>query len=180
MVKRDFIKNVILIVLLFLQGFVLYTWVIGHVSITSDMQNSYLHEADWVTFVRNARLNHGDFILYRHEGKEYVSRVIALEDEKVTYMDDVLYRDEMIVPEKYLNLPDSQETYTDDFTLETLTDGAYDQIPKGHYLVLNDVRTNRQDSRRFGLIPQKEVIGRLTLRVLPLDDFGFIETGLAQ
>ncbi|WP_238599015.1 S26 family signal peptidase, partial [Streptococcus suis] len=89
------------------------------VTITPEMANSYLKENDFIMTVRNVRPIHGDFILYNHEGKEYVSRVIALENETVTYMDDVLYRNDIIVTENYLKTPHSQESYTDDFTLET-------------------------------------------------------------
>ena len=49
-----------------------------------------------------------------------------------------------------------------------------------YFLVLNDNRTNKDDSRTFGLIPKKNVIGRLTFRISPLSDFGFIKTGLVN
>ncbi|MFX3795642.1 S26 family signal peptidase, partial [Streptococcus suis] len=75
--------------------------------------------------VRNVRPILGDFILYNHEGKEYVSRVIALENETVTYMDDVIYRNDIIITENYLKTHHSQESYTYDFKLETLTNGNY-------------------------------------------------------
>ncbi|MFX3864275.1 S26 family signal peptidase, partial [Streptococcus suis] len=50
----------------------------------------------------------------------------------------------------------------------------------GHYLVLNDVRTNQQDSRSFGLIYSEAIVGRLTFRISQLSEFGFIKTGLVQ
>ncbi|WP_156018128.1 signal peptidase I [Streptococcus ruminantium] len=180
MVKRDLIKQVSLFILLILGIIGLRLWLFEPVTITAEMANNYLKKNDFIVTARNVRLHHGDFILYKHEGKEYVSRVIAIENESVTYMDDVLYRNNMIVPENYLKTPHSQESYTEDFTLGTLTGGKYDVIPKGQYLVLNDVRTNRKDSRSFGLIAGKDIIGRLTFRVSPLSEFGFIKTGLVR
>ncbi|MBM7153643.1 signal peptidase I [Streptococcus suis] len=180
MVKRDLIKQISLLVLLILGIIGLRFWLLEPVTITPEMANSYLKENDFIMTVRNVRPIHGDFILYNHEGKEYVSRVIALENETVIYMDDVLYRNDIIVTENYLKTPHSQESYTDDFTLETLTNGKYNVIPEGHYLVLNDVRTNQQDSRSFGLISSEAIVGRLTFRISPLSEFGFIKTGLVQ
>ncbi|HEM5311120.1 TPA: signal peptidase I [Streptococcus suis] len=180
MVKRDLIKQISLLVLLILGIIGLRFWLLEPVTITPEMANSYLKENDFIMTVRNVRPIHGDFILYNHEGKEYVSRVIAIEDETVTYMDDVLYRDNVIVTESYLKAPHTQESYTDDFSIATLTNGQYESIPKDYFLVLNDNRTNHLDSRSFGLIAEKDIIGRLTFRLSPLKEFGFIKTGLVQ
>ncbi|HFR3537561.1 TPA: signal peptidase I [Streptococcus suis] len=180
MVKRDLVKQISLVILLILGLIGLRVWFFEPVTITSQMANDYIKEGDFIVTVRKADLTHGDFVLYKHEGKEYVSRIIAIEDETVTYMDDVLYKNDVIVSENYLHTPSSQESYTEDFNLTTLTGGQHISIPKKHYLVLNDVRTNRQDSRSFGLIAEKHIIGRLTFRLSPLSEFGFIKTGLVQ
>lgn len=180
MVKRDLVKQISLVILLILGVIGLRVWFFEPVTITSQMANDYIKEGDFIVTVRNANLTHGDFILYKHDGKEYVSRVIAVTDETVTYMDDVLYRDNAIVTESYLKTPHSQESYTEDFTIATLTNGEYETVPANHFLVLNDNRTNHLDSRSFGLIAEKDIIGRLTFRLSPLREFGFIKTGLVQ
>lgn len=180
MVKRDLVKQISLLILLILGLIGLRVWFFEPVTINSQMANDYIKEGDFIVTVRKADLTYGDFVLYRHEGKEYVSRVIAMDNETVTYMDDVLYRDNLIVTESYLNKPHAQESYTEDFTIATLTNGQFESIPKDYILVLNDNRTNHQDSRSFGLIAEKDVIGRLTFRLSPLKEFGFIKTGLVQ
>lgn len=180
MVKRDLVKQISLVILLILGLIGLRVWFFEPVTIASQMANDYIKEGDFIVTVRNAKLTHGDFILYKHDGKEYVSRVIAVTDETVTYMDDVLYRDNVIVTESYLKASHTQESYTEDFTIATLTNGQFESVPKDFILVLNDNRTNHQDSRSFGLIAEKDVIGRLTFRLSPLREFGFIKTGLVQ
>ncbi|HEM6308630.1 TPA: signal peptidase I [Streptococcus suis] len=180
MVKRDLVKQISLVILLIFGLIGLRVWFFEPVTITSQMANDYIKEGDFIVTVRKADLTHGDFVLYRHEGREYVSRIIAIEDETVTYMDDVLYRDNVIVTESYLKAPHTQESYTDDFSIATLTNGQFESIPKDYILVLNDNRTNHQDSRSFGLIAENDIIGRLTFRISPLKEFGFIKTGLVQ
>ncbi len=178
MVKRDLWKQLLLLILLVLGLIGLRVWFFEPISITQSMSNQYLREDDMVIVLRNAEVDYGDFILYQHDGENYISRVIALAGESVTYMDDVLYRNNQIIDEVYLHSVPEVEYYTEDFTIATLTGGQYQTIPEGHLLVLNDIRTNRDDSRHFGLIAEKEIVGRLTFRVSPLSDFGFIETGL--
>lgn len=180
MVKRDLIKQLGLLFLLIVGFIGLRFWFFEPVTITSEMANHYLKKNDVIITVRNASLSHGDFVLYEQDGEEYVSRIIALEGETVTYMDDVLYRNNLIVSESYLKTPHSQESYTDDLTIGMLTNGELDSIPSNYYLVLNDNRSNHQDSRSFGLISEKAIIGRLTFKLSPLSEFGFIKTGLVQ
>lgn len=180
MVKRDLVRQIALLVLLLLGLIGLRLWFFEPVTINSGMANSYLKEGDLVIAVRNSRLNHGDFVLYEQEGKPYVSRVIAIGEERVTYMDDVLYRNDTIVSEHYIKTPALQESYTEDLTISTVTGGQFEAIPKGYYFLLNDDRTNQQDSRQFGLIAEKDIVGRLTFRLSPLAEFGFIKTGLVQ
>lgn len=180
MVKRDLVRQVTFFVLLLLGFIGLRLWFFEPVIIRPDMENRYLEEGDLIIAVRNSRLHHGDFVLYEQKSNTYVSRVIALEGEDVIYMDDILYRNGAIEPEGYLKTSASQESYTEDLTIATVTNGQFESIPKGYYFVLNDDRTNQQDSRKFGLVSRRDIIGRLTFRVTPLSDFGFIKTGLVQ
>lgn len=41
-------------------------------------------------------------------------------------------------------------------------------IPAGYYFVLGDHRNRSSDSRHWGLVPQRYIRGRITLRVWPL------------
>jgi signal peptidase I len=48
-------------------------------------------------------------------------------------------------------------------------------VPEGSIWVMGDNRTNSLDSRYFGVVSQKELIGRALFRFLPLDRFGAID-----
>lgn len=180
MVKRDFIKNIILTVSLILGLVALRVYFFEPVQITSAMSNAYLQQNDWIIAVKEGDVEYGDFLLYQVEGKKYVGRVIAKSGDTVTYMDDVLYRNNEIIEENYIKIEGHLEYYTEDFSITSLTSGQTDTVTENAYLILNDNRTNQEDSRTFGLIPAEQVIGRLTFRVSPLSEFGFIDTGLAQ
>ncbi|HFH9837638.1 TPA: signal peptidase I [Streptococcus suis] len=179
MVKRDFIKNIILTVSLILGLVALRYYVFEPVQITTGMSNNYLKQNDVILAIKGAEINYGDFVLYQIDNKEYVGRVIAKSGDTVTYMDDVFYRNNEIVEETYIEVAGHLEYYTEDFTISSLTNGQTDKVSKDSYLILNDTRTNLEDSRSFGLIQASQIVGRLTFRISPLREFGFIDTGLA-
>lgn len=180
MVKRDLFGQIGFLVFLVLGIIVLRVWVFEPITINQQMANDYLMENEIVLAVRNTDIDYGDFVAYKVDGKEYVGRIVAKAGDRVTYMDDVLYRNDIIVAENYLNRTHHLEYYTEDLNILAITGGKTDAVPEGHYFILNDVRTDRRDSRQFGLIGQNQVIGRVTFRISPLSDFGFIKNGLAQ
>lgn len=110
MVKRDLYGFIGLIVLAVLALVALRVWVYEPVTINEQMANQYLAEKDVIIADRNKEIQYGDFVLYTVDEKEYVGRVIAMEGDSVTYLYDVLYRNNEIVPENYLKSTVSQNT----------------------------------------------------------------------
>lgn len=181
MVKRDLIRNIILGILLLCALIGLRVFVFEPYTIQKAESNSYLKEGDLTLANRLDKIKRQDFVLYEVDGKEYVGRVIAMEKDKVIYMDDVLYLNDKIVEETYLTKDKDKyltkaDYFTHDFTIPTLTQSEEERIPVDFYLILNDQRQNMDDSRTFGLIAKNQIKGVLTFKVLPLDQFGLIKT----
>ena len=177
MVKRDLYGYIGLLVLMILALVALRLWVFEPVTINEQMANQYLIEKDLIIADRNDEIQYGDLVLYTVDQKDYVGRVIAMEGDSVTYLYDVLYRNNEIIPETYLEMKGQEEYYTEDMTIATLTEDAHTVVPKDSFLILNDKRTDSRDSRQFGLIAKEQIIGPLTFRLLPFNQFGFIDNG---
>lgn len=180
MVKRDLITQIVVGLLLVVGFVVLRVWFFEPVTINGQMDNQYLKKDSVVLASKNSDITYGDFVLYQVDGKEYIGRIVAAQGDTVTYMDDVLYRNNKIIDENYLKRTNKSEYYTEDMTIATLTQGEHVSVPKNEYLLLNDNRADKRDSRQFGLIAKKDIIGQVFFRISPLKQFGFIDTGLAE
>ena len=184
MVKRDFIRNIIIALIAILAIFLLRIFVFSTFKVHEDAANSYLSNGDVVVVNRNRTPQYKDFIVYKVDGTFYISRVIATAGESATVMDDILYIDNEVQEEpyisqiksEYLSTSDNQQAFTSDFSVNTITNNKYSEVPKGSYLVLNDDRQNTNDSRTFGLIKESQIRGVVTFKLLPLSKFGFITT----
>jgi signal peptidase I len=97
--------------------------------------------------------------------EEFIKRVIALPGETVDIKDNHIFINGRVLLEPYL----PQSTLT-------LPNGAKFPItvPKGDLWVMGDNRTNSSDSRFFGPIPEKTIVGRTILRVWPLSKASFL------
>jgi len=89
--------------------------------------------------------------------KSFVKRVIAKEGDVVRIVDGKVYvnnepRDDVFVPPTYRS--------HEDFSSIT--------VKQGYYFVMGDHRNNSSDSREWGEVPRKYIIGKVQLRWWPL------------
>ncbi|MCS4487560.1 signal peptidase I [Streptococcus sciuri] len=184
MVKRDFIRNIIVVIIAILALFLLQRFVFSSFKVHDDAANTYLSSGDIVLVNKNKEPQYKDFIVYEEKGIYYISRVIGTPGQQVTVMDDILYINNLHQEEPYIermkakfqSTNDKQIAFTSDLSISSLTKGKYETIPKGQYLVLNDNRQNDNDSRRFGLITKKHIKGVISFKIYPFNEFGFVKT----
>lgn len=107
-------------------------------------------------------------------GEDYIKRVIGLPGDSVEMKNDVLYINGKAYNEPYLKQYKAKlsvdQVLTPDFTLKELTNKT--TIPQGYLFVLGDNRSISKDSRSFGLISNKSVTGKVTVRLWPFKEVG--------
>ncbi|MEI5995026.1 signal peptidase I [Candidatus Enterococcus mansonii] len=101
-----------------------------------------------------------------------IRRIIGLPGESVNYKGDQLYINGNIVVEKFIyeeigQAKNTDNSYTEDFNLEE--DFGLTRIPEKNYLVLGDNRPYSTDSRYYGLVEEKDIIGIVEMRILPIN-----------
>ncbi len=104
--------------------------------------------------------------IFHEEGNFLIKRIIGLPGDTLFYKDNILFINEEELEEPFLS-----NIKTEDFSLEEL---GYDVIPNNMYLVLGDNREDSLDSRHFGLIEKKQLIGKPFIRIFPFKKISLI------
>lgn len=94
---------------------------------------------------------------FKSSEQDFIKRVIATEGQTVQIKGGSLYVDDEPLDEPYLK--DGQGM--GDF-------GPTDPVPQDQIFVMGDNRSNSEDSRKFGPIPESSVLGRAFVRIWPL------------
>jgi signal peptidase I len=89
--------------------------------------------------------------------KSFVKRVIAEEGDQVRIVDGRVYRNEVPIDDDYVPLE-----------FRSHEDWGPKVIQEGYYFVMGDHRNNSSDSRHWGEVPKKYIIGKVQLRWWPL------------
>lgn len=96
--------------------------------------------------------------------KDYIKRIIGLPGDSVSIRDGSVYLNNQKLDEsKYLD--SSVKTYGEKF----LRDGETVIIEPGEYFVLGDNRPESADSRQWGLVKRKKIIGRSLFVYWPIN-----------
>ena len=89
--------------------------------------------------------------------KSFVKRVIAEEGDTVRIVDGRVYVNDIPLKDDYV----ANEYRSHD-------DWGPQVIPEGYYFVMGDHRNNSSDSRHWGMVPKKYIIGKVQLRWWPV------------
>jgi len=114
---------------------------------------------------RISNVKRNDVIVLTHGDKYMIKRVIGLPGEKVEYRNNNLYINGNLIEEKYI---DKEKIRTKDFSLDN-------PIPDNMYFVLGDNREDSSDSREYGLISKKDIVGKSFVRIWPFNKFGIVK-----
>ncbi|MCA5011433.1 MULTISPECIES: signal peptidase I [unclassified Enterococcus] len=153
-------------------------WLISLVTFTIVRIDGYammpnLSSKETVFVSKLSEKNRFDLVLVRLPNKKgtMIRRIIGKPKESIRYDKDHLYINNELVEETFI-VEEIQQAdlsgsfYTKDFTTSQLFNESI--IPEGKYLVLGDNRPYSTDSRFYGLIDEKEIIGVAKMRIFPL------------
>lgn len=115
---------------------------------------------------RLTRILHGDVVTYRFKetsnfATTFVGRVIALPGDTVRITDGRIYLNEVVLEEPYL----AEDIITRPYISSNLQFEKPTLVPDGSYFILSDKRESGRDSRTFGFIPAKSLLGKLAIKI---------------
>jgi signal peptidase I len=91
--------------------------------------------------------------------KSFVKRVIAEQGDVVRIVDGRVYVNDAPIPDDYV--PSEFRSHED---------WGPQMIQDGYYFVMGDHRNNSSDSRHWGLVPKKYIIGKVQIRWWPIPE----------
>jgi signal peptidase I len=197
--KRAFIEWGVLIVVAIVIAIVIKTFLFQAFYIPSASMEPTLQIGDRVLVNKLSYdlhdLHRGDIVVFAAEPNtewhragidDLVKRVIALPGETITQCEtNRICIDGKLLDESYLpkgtitTMPEQLPSITDSRGRKVLVcdsdspDGGC-KVPAGKVFVMGDNRTNSQDARANGPIKESSIVGRVFLRIWPLDRLGFM------
>ncbi|MEY4024704.1 MAG: hypothetical protein RL438_217 [Actinomycetota bacterium] len=173
------VVGVALIIALLVRGFALQQFYISGPSMESTMfQNnrvlvnkiSYrlhdIHRGDVVVFDRVTT----DGVAVQHD--DLIKRVIGLAGDTISISKCVVSVNGKAIDEPYLNDYDLAQTNLDDRC--RIPEMAVTTVESGHLFVMGDNRPQSFDSRMFGTIDKKLVVGRAFVIIWPIGSFHWL------
>ena len=173
------VVGVALIIAFLVRGFALQQFYISGPSMESTMfQNnrvlvnkiSYrlhdIHRGDVVVFDRVTT----DGVAVQHD--DLIKRVIGLAGDTISISKCVVSVNGKAIDEPYLNDYDLAQTNLDDRC--RIPEMAVTTVESGHLFVMGDNRPQSFDSRMFGTIDKKLVVGRAFVIIWPIGSFHWL------
>jgi signal peptidase I len=125
-----------------------------------DQDRLIVNKFVYLTHIGEPQL--GDIVMLYYPNnpkKSFVKRVIAAENQTIRMVDGKVFVNEVPIDDSFVP-PDYRGH--DDYGPVV--------IPEGYYFVMGDHRTNSSDSRHWGYVPKKYIIGRVQLRWWPVPE----------
>src|SRR5256714_2471636 len=96
--------------------------------------------------------------------KSYIKRVIGMPGDVVEVRRGLVYVNDKLLDEPFIN-PDFRDTRS----------FAPVYVEPGHFYVLGDHRNQSNDSRMWGLVPEKYIYGKAVFRYWPMSKLGTLD-----
>ncbi len=160
---------VVIAIVTFVRVFIAQPFIVSGASMDPTFQNSNYLIIDEITY-RFEEPKRGDVIVFHPPidmSVFYIKRIIGLPGEKVNVhngkvtITNAEHPDGMVLDEPYI-------------TPDTITENVTMDIPEGNYFVMGDNRPASFDSRKWGILPKKNISGRVLIRAFPFNEFGII------
>ena len=151
-------------------GYVIINFIFATVRVDGHSMDPTLNHGDRLIVWRlGYEPQNGDIIVLEppiyHIDDYYVKRVIATEGQTVQIINNHVYVNGKALDEPYIQ--GNTSVVNSDKNFETPQ-----TVPRGACFVLGDNRENSSDSRSFGWVPNDHIMGKVKLRIWPLNQCG--------
>ena len=170
----DTLETILLVGAVFL---VIYIFLFRPFEVKGDSMYPNFEDGEYVLTslisLRFSEPKRGDVVVFKspiEEDKDFIKRVIGVPGDTVSITDGNVYVNGNFSDDNKF-LSDSVETNPGSF----LREGGAVTVPQGQYFVMGDNRPYSSDSREWGFVEKKKIIGISFFVYWPLSKLGRIE-----
>lgn len=124
----------------------------------ADQDRLIINKAAYMPLIGEPQV--GDIVMLYYPNdpeKSFVKRVIAAEGDRVRIVAGKVYRNELLLDDSFV--PPEYRSHED---------WGPEVVPPGYYFVMGDHRNSSSDSRSWGYVPKRYIVGKVQLRWWPV------------
>ena len=163
--KKNIIKEIISYVLIIGGVLLLKTFVVSPIIVNGDSMNKTLKDGDIMLLNKWSyhfdEIERFDIVVLKDEDGYLIKRVIGLPEDIIYYMNNNLY----------INGVKTKE----EFALGNTDYFGEVHLKDDEYFVVGDNRENSLDSRKFGPVEKKQILGKTHYVLFPFKRFGEVK-----
>lgn len=144
--------------------FIAQPFIVSGASMDDTFENGQYLIVDQISY-RFESPERGDIVIFRYPrdpSKFFIKRVIGLPGDTINIEGNVI----TITNEEHPNGAVLDEPYVDAMDPNTF---MTETLGEGEYFVMGDNRNQSSDSRMWGPLPERNIVGRALLRLFPID-----------
>lgn len=156
---------------------VVYMFLFRPFQVSGESMHPNLQDKEYlITNVISLRFGNpqlGDIVVFKapsEPDRDFIKRVIGVSGDTISIKEGKVYLNGKLLDEsKYLK----ETVYTQGQSF--LREDEEVTVPPGSFFVLGDNRSYSSDSREWGFVPKKNIVGTSFLIYLPVEKVGFIK-----
>src|SRR5713226_5558932 len=163
---REVIETIVLTILMFL----VIRFAVQNFNIEGTSMEPNLHDKELILVDKWTYLFHpparGDVIVFiapPEPSQDYIKRIIGIPGDRITINNTTVIVDGVTLNETYVD-PHNQGNFYANKVISNML------VPPNDYFVLGDNRRGSSDSRAWGFVPRKNIVGRAAFVYWPLNE----------